>query len=134
MKLKQLLLCIFLLFPSVSSEWPIPKVIASGKGMQIVENKLPVSFLWFVGISLSEENNVYALLPIHNNGTDRNRFESSGIDVIFHDNESIFIKIVLETNKMDSRQITRAVIKKLESVDSRLMFFLDDSTLYVPRP
>jgi hypothetical protein len=125
----------FLLISNVSFAWPaLPKIIASGKGMQIIKDKLPVTFLWIVGISLSAENNVYVLLPIHSTRLDRNKFESSGIDVVLHDNESIFLKVVTKTDKMDSHQITYAVAKKLVLADPRLIFFLDKSTLYNPRP
>ena len=131
---KLALAAVMLLFVSTAFAWPpIPRAIASGKGIRIIEDKLPVAFIWFIGISRTKNQNVYVLLPIHNSDSYCQRFESAGIGVILRDDESVLIKITFNTDNKDCRQITYAAIKKLISADPNLKFDLDH-VFYNPRP
>ncbi len=130
---KSIFVAIFMLFVSSAMAWlPIPKAIASGKGIQIVRNKLPISFLWFVGISLADDHNIYVLISTHTSTDERHKFESSNMEVVIHDEGSILVKIRIDTKNLDSRQITYDVTQKITYVFPYLIFNSKDA-MYIPR-
>ena len=131
---KTIFVAIFMLFVSSAMAWPpIPKAIASGKGIRIVRNKLPIPFLWFVGISLADDHNIYVLVSTRTSTDERHKFESSNMEVVIHDEGSILVRIRIDTKNLDSRQITYDVARKITSVFPYLIFNSKDA-LYNPRP